>query len=76
MRSPTCVRAARPGKAISYLLNHWQKLSLFLRQPGAPIDNNIVERALKKVILNRKNALLNVRPSMSRRPGWRSRAMN
>jgi transposase len=41
------------GKAISYLLNHWLKLTLFLRQAGAPIDNNIVERALKKVILNR-----------------------
>jgi transposase len=45
------------GKAISYLLNHWPKLTLFLRQPGAPIDNNIAERALKKAILNRKNAL-------------------
>jgi transposase len=45
------------GKAISYLLNHWPKLTLFLRQPGAPLDNNIVERALKKAILNRKNAL-------------------
>ncbi len=45
------------GKAISYLLNHWTKLTLFLRQPGAPIDNNIVERALKKAILNRRNAL-------------------
>jgi transposase len=45
------------GKAISYLLNHWLKLTLFLQQPGAPLDNNIVERALKKAILNRKNAL-------------------
>jgi Transposase IS66 family len=32
------------GKAISYLLNHWLKLTLFLRQAGAPIDNNLVER--------------------------------
>jgi hypothetical protein len=45
------------GKAISYLLNHWPKLTLFLKKPGVPIDNNIVERALKKAILNRKNAL-------------------
>jgi len=45
------------GKAISYLLNHWTKMTLFLRQAGAPIDNNVVERALKKAILNRKNAL-------------------
>jgi hypothetical protein len=45
------------GKAISYLLNHWAKLMLFLSEPGAPIDNNVVERALKKAILNRRNAL-------------------
>jgi hypothetical protein len=45
------------GKAISYLLNHWSKLTLFLRQPGSPIDNNIVERSLNKAILNRRNAL-------------------
>ena len=45
------------GKAISYLLNHWTKLTLFLSQPGSPIDNNLVERALKKAILNRRNAL-------------------
>jgi hypothetical protein len=38
------------GKAISYLLNHWDKLTLFLRVPRAPLDNNIVERALKKAI--------------------------
>ena len=45
------------GKAIRYLLKHWPKLTLFLRQPGAPLDSNIVERALKKAILNRKNGL-------------------
>ena len=45
------------GKAISYLQRHWAKLTLFLRQPGAPLDNNIAERALKKAILHRKNAL-------------------
>jgi transposase len=45
------------GKAISYLLRHWMKLTLFLREPGVPLDNNLVERALKIAILNRKNAL-------------------
>jgi len=45
------------GKAISYLLKHWTKLTLFLRQPGAPLDNNLCERAWKKAILHRKNAL-------------------
>src|SRR6202161_4066126 len=33
------------GKAISYLLRHWTKLTLFLRQQGAPLDNNIVTAA-------------------------------
>jgi transposase len=45
------------GKAISYMLKHWERLTLFLRVPGAPLDNNICERALKKAILHRKNAL-------------------
>jgi transposase len=45
------------GQAITYLLRHWEKLTLFLRQPGAPLDNNIVERALKKAIVHRKNSL-------------------
>ena len=44
------------GEAIGYMLRHWDKLTLFLRQPGAPLDNNICERALKKAILHRKNA--------------------
>ena len=45
------------GDAITYMLNHWDKLTLFLRQAGAPLDNNLCERALKKAILHRKNAL-------------------
>jgi transposase len=45
------------GDAIAYMQKHWQELTLFLRVPGAPLDNNIVERALKKAILHRKNAL-------------------
>jgi hypothetical protein len=44
------------GEAISYMLKHWDKLTLFLKQPGAPLDNNICERALKKAILHRKNS--------------------
>ena len=45
------------GGAVTYLRKHWAKLTLFLREPGAPLDNNICERALKKAILHRKNAL-------------------
>jgi hypothetical protein len=45
------------GQAITYMQNHWAKLTLFLRQAGAPLDNNLCERALKKAILHRKKAL-------------------
>ena len=45
------------GGAIGYMLKHWNELTLFLRQAGAPLDNNVCERALKKAILHRKNAL-------------------
>jgi hypothetical protein len=41
------------GKAVQYMLRHWTELTLFLREVGAPLDNNIVERMLKKAILHR-----------------------
>jgi hypothetical protein len=44
------------GKAIAYFLHHWGPLTLFLRQSGAPLDNSIVERSLKRAILHRTNA--------------------
>ena len=37
--------------------NHWQGLTCFLREPGAPIDNNIAEQTLKRAIIHRKNSL-------------------
>ncbi len=45
------------GEAMTYCLNHWEPLTLFLREAGAPLDSNLVERALKKCILHRKNSL-------------------
>jgi hypothetical protein len=37
---------------------YWDKLTMFLRQAGAPLHNHITEQALKKMaILHRKNAL-------------------
>ena len=45
------------GDAIHYLLKRWEPLTLFLRQAGAPLDNNLCERALKKAILHRKNSM-------------------
>ena len=45
------------GEAIRYCLKRWTRLTLFLREPRAPLDSNLVERALKKCILHRKNSL-------------------
>lgn len=45
------------GKAINYMLNHWEGFTLFLRKPGVPLDNNADERLMKRAVLNRKNGL-------------------
>jgi transposase len=45
------------GAAIQYMQKRWGKLTRFLTVAGAPLDNNIVERALKIAIRNRKAAL-------------------
>jgi len=45
------------GKAIMYVLKRWKKMTLFLIRPGAPLDNNLCERMLKKAIRHRKNSL-------------------
>jgi hypothetical protein len=45
------------GKAIGYMQSHWETLTRFLHIQGAPLENNIVERALKLFIRQRKNSL-------------------
>jgi transposase len=45
------------GQAITYLLRHWRGLTTFLREANVPLDNNLCERALKRAVLHRKNAL-------------------
>jgi len=45
------------GKAINYLINHWKGLTGFLRDSGAPIDNNLLESHLRTPVLNKKNWL-------------------
>lgn len=61
MRGQFAQRKVEPnsglGDAIRYMQKHWEKLTLFLRKAGAPLDNNISERALKRAILHRKNSL-------------------
>ena len=45
------------GKAMAYMQTHWETLTRFLAIAGAPLDNNLVERALKLFIRQRKNSL-------------------
>jgi hypothetical protein len=45
------------GKAIAYLRKHGETLTRFLTVPGAPLDTNVAERALKLCIRQRKNSL-------------------
>lgn len=45
------------GKAMAYMQNHWETLTRFVAIEGAPLDNNLAERALKLFIRQRKNSL-------------------
>ena len=45
------------GAAIKYMERHWEKLTRFLSVEGAPLDNNVVERALKLAIRIRKTSM-------------------
>jgi transposase len=45
------------GKAIKYMLDHWPGLTRFLTVAGAPLDNNFIERLLRRAVINRKNWL-------------------
>jgi len=45
------------AEAINYALSQWQELNVFCRDGAVPIDNNVSEREMKRVVLNRKNSL-------------------
>jgi hypothetical protein len=45
------------GQAFLYFLKRWEKFTVFLRESGAPLDNNICERAIKVAIKHRNNSL-------------------
>jgi transposase len=41
--------------AIGYMTGMWKSLTVFLDDPRVPLDNNAAERALRNVVLGRKN---------------------
>ncbi|MHB8390784.1 MAG: IS66 family transposase [Acidobacteriaceae bacterium] len=45
------------AEAIHYALGQWTELNVFCSDGAVPIDNNISEREIKRVVLNRKNSL-------------------
>jgi transposase len=45
------------AEAINYALGQWNELTVFLADPAVPIDNNVSEREMKRIVLNRKNSL-------------------
>jgi len=50
-----CTPGSALAKAIAYMSNRWSKAVLFLDQPRVPLDNNAAERALRGLVLGRKN---------------------
>ena len=45
------------AEAVNYVLNQWAELKVFCSDGAVPIDNNVSEREMKRVVLNRKNSL-------------------
>ena len=50
------------AEAIGYVLNQWDELTLFLKDPAVPLDNNLAEQQMKRIALLRKNALFVATP--------------
>lgn len=46
---------SKMGKAMAYMLKLWKGLTRFLEDPRIPLDNNAAERALRGVVVGRKN---------------------
>jgi transposase len=49
--------ASKLGGAFNYIRNHWEALNVFVNDGALPIDNNQVERLMKRIAVGRKNWL-------------------
>jgi transposase len=52
---PNTLTESKMGKALNYMLKLWPGLTVFLGNPEVPLDNNAAERALRGVVVGRKN---------------------
>ncbi|CAM2010944.1 IS66 family transposase [Acanthopleuribacter pedis] len=54
-----CLPKSPMGKALGYMNDNWAGLTAFLDDPDLPLDNNPAERALRQLVLGRKNFMFN-----------------
>ena len=45
------------AEAVNYVMSQWEELNVLCSDGAVPIDNNVSEREMKRVVLNRKNSL-------------------
>jgi transposase len=45
------------AEAINYAVNQWAELNVFCSDGAVPLDNNVSESEMKRIVLNRKNSL-------------------
>jgi len=45
------------AEAVNYTLSQWEALNVFTTDSTVAIDNNVSEREMKRIVLNRKNSL-------------------
>jgi transposase len=45
------------AEAVNYARSQWTELNVFCSDGAVSIDNNVSEREMKRVVLNRKNSL-------------------
>jgi len=56
------------AEAVNYTLSQWAELNVFCSDGAVPIDNNVSEREMKRVVLNRKNSLFVGNPRVEEQP--------
>ena len=65
-KAPRVLPQSLLGKAITYTLNLWPQLTIFLEDGHIPIDNNPAENAIRPFVVGRKNWLFSFSPNGAR----------
>lgn len=58
-KNQICLPKSPFRKALNYMDDNWDELTVFLDNPSLQLDNNCAERALRQLVLGRKNFLFN-----------------